>query len=153
MVRAYLSRQAELRQEPVIDIHPPATGNIVEAITPQAQPQTMHYSPGMVPAPVLLRTGETLYPGETTVITPEPVFHVPATDSTVAPATGNVLLPGTGSNLGSSPPNSGATIRSRCGSSSIGIATPTPETSGSLIMITLMNGAGSWTTRRTYLLP
>ena len=49
------------------------------------------------------------------MITPEPVFHVPATDSTVAPATGNELLPGTGSNLGSSPPNSGATIRSRCG--------------------------------------
>ena len=115
VVRAYFNRQAEIRQEPVIGIHPPATGNIVEAITHQAQPQTMHYSPGMVPAPELLPTGETLYPGETTVITPEPVFHVPGTDSTVAPATGNLLPPGTERNLGSSPPNSVATIRSRCG--------------------------------------
>ena len=114
VVRAYLNRQAEIRQEPVIDIHPPATGNIVEAITHQAQP-TMAYSPGMVPTPQLLPTGETLYPGETTVITPEPVVYVPGTDSTVAPATGNLLPPGTESNIGCPPPSSVATIRSRCG--------------------------------------
>ena len=114
VVRNSLNRQAAAQQEPVTDAATPATGNIVEAITHQAQP-TMVYDPGLVPSPQLLPTGETLYAGETTVITPETAFYMPGTDSTVAPATGNLLPPGTESNTGCSPPHSVATIRSPCG--------------------------------------
>ena len=97
-MRAYVnSSQAQRQQEPTCVIDSPATGITVEVAVTEAQPQPeqMHYNPGLLPAPVLLPTGETLYPGETTTITPDPVFYAPATDSTIAPATGNELQPAT----------------------------------------------------------
>ena len=78
-----------------------------------AQPPAgqLQYNHGMVPEPVLLHTGETLYPGETTTITHENVFYLPATDSTVAPATGDFLMPGSSTgNTAGSPPVSAATL-------------------------------------------
>ena len=69
----------------------------------------------MVPAPVSFPSGDTLYSGETTVVTAEPIFFAPGTDSTVAPATGNLMPPGTEGSQCSTAPSNGATIRGRDG--------------------------------------
>ena len=54
--------------------------------------QTLEYNPGMMLKPVMMPSGDTLYPGETTVM-PQQVFFLPGTDSTAAPNSGELMAP------------------------------------------------------------
>ena len=68
----------------------------------------------MVPAPVVLPSGDTLYAGETTAVTAQTIFYTPGTDSTAAPATGNLMPDIEGSQCSTAPSN-GGTISGRDG--------------------------------------
>ena len=63
-----------------------------EAAAFEAAADGLHYEPGLLPSPVILPNGDTLYPGETTAnLAPVYGWQLPSTDSTAVPSTANIL--------------------------------------------------------------
>ena len=58
----------------------------------QAQDTTLEYDPGLMPEPVIMPSGDTLYPGETTVVQP-PMYFLPGTSSTACQSSGVLTAP------------------------------------------------------------
>lgn len=58
----------------------------------QAQDNTLEYNPGLIQGPVTMPSGDTLYPGETTVVQPQ-MYFLPGTCSTACPNSGELTAP------------------------------------------------------------
>ena len=57
----------------------------------EAAADELHHEPGLLPSPVMMLNGDTMYPGETTAnLAPGQVWYLPATDSTAVPSTANL---------------------------------------------------------------
>ena len=86
-LQAHQQPLANSFQEDVVDNIRIANGNIDHMALPNPPP-AMVYNPLLVPAPISLLDGNTLYPGETTVYNIESAFDNLGTDSAMLPASG-----------------------------------------------------------------
>ena len=83
-----LAHMQEHKMLAICDI--PRASTAEEALVFEAAAEVLHYEPGMVPTPVLMANGDTLYPGEDTFLQPPLSWHLPVTDRAAVPSTANI---------------------------------------------------------------